>query len=76
MGGAPARNRARRQAQLERLQPDFADLDTRFYALDTQIGAAMTAYIRTRAASFVFRGTVRIPKSTLEFRKRLRKEHN
>lgn len=51
---------------------DFADLDTRFYDLDKKVNldAVMKTYMRSHPAAFGFHGTVHIPRSTLEIRKK------
>ena len=75
MGGVVERERARRQADLERLHPDFDDLDSRFYKLDTTVSILdqlMTNYIRRHSAAFVFHGTVPIPASVWQDRKKMR----
>jgi hypothetical protein len=72
MGGIPARDRAERQRQLNKLHPEFGDLDTRFYDLDKKVNldATMTSYMRAHADAFGFHGVVQIPRTTLELRKR------
>lgn len=66
MGGSVAADRAERQAHLERVEPDFGDLDTRLYALDLR--GAMNAFMRGNAEAFVFSGTVLVPKGLVEAR--------
>lgn len=72
MGGAPARDRTERERQLDQSHAEFDDLDTRFYDLDKKVnlGAVMTEYVRSHPGAFGFRGTVHIPRSTLEIRKK------
>jgi len=71
LGGAPSRDRVDRQLQLDRLKPDFDDLDSRLYALDGTLNSTMTAYVRAHAPAFFFHGVVLIPESSLKIRKRL-----
>jgi hypothetical protein len=54
MGGAPCFDRDERQRTLERLEPNFDDLDKRFYALDGQVSieASLTAYMRANSRAF------------------------
>jgi hypothetical protein len=75
MGGTPSRDRDKRQEQLERSNPEFDDLDKRLYALDDKVNidSIMTKYIRANPKAFVFKGVVRIPKSTLKLRERVEK---
>lgn len=60
MGGDPSVNRLERQAQLDRLEPDFAALDRRFYALQETVdfNEVMMAYIRLHREAFYFDGEV------------------
>jgi hypothetical protein len=74
LGGEPSRDRFVRQEQLHGHDPEqFQDLDNRFYALERNgaFDKAMTAYVRAHSPAFFFHGTVRIPRLTLELRKRL-----
>lgn len=54
MGGAPSFDREERQSTLTRLDPNFEDLDDRFYALEGQISveAFLTAYVRANSRAF------------------------
>jgi hypothetical protein len=60
MGGAPSRDRDERTRVLERLDPNFDDLDERFYALQERVNldARMMEYARRQPAAFYFSGTV------------------
>ncbi|KAA3647654.1 MAG: DUF4375 domain-containing protein [Chloroflexi bacterium] len=60
MGGDPSVNRLERQAQLEALEPDFSDLDRRFYAFQETVdfNVVMMAYIRRHREAFSFDGEV------------------
>jgi hypothetical protein len=64
MGGDPSLDRATRQQQLASFQPNFDDLDTRFYALQRRVDMdeAMRKYIRQHRQAFYFEGEVRKPK--------------
>lgn len=61
LGGSPSLDRDTREEQLEDIDPDFDDLDDRFYAaekkgeLDTQI----LSFIRAHRSDFYFQGTIR-----------------
>jgi hypothetical protein len=64
MGGLPSMDRDTRQKQLDTYEPDFSDLDTRFYALEEtgNINEAMRQYILQHRGSFHFEGDVKRPK--------------
>jgi hypothetical protein len=64
---ARAARAGQRQQQLERKDPDFEDLDMRFYrfAEKSRLDAKMLEYIRANSQRFVFRGTVRAPASII-----------
>lgn len=59
IGGA-ARDRSKRQAQLERAKADFEDLDERFYKLEEggELDRKMLAFARQHPADFYFKGRV------------------
>ncbi len=54
MGGAPPLEREPRQDLLDRLRPDFGDLDTRFYALDEgrALKALLIRYVLAHPVAF------------------------
>jgi hypothetical protein len=60
MGGNPSLDRATRQEQLDTYQPNFDDLDTRFYELEenVDIDEAMRRYILQHRSAFYFEGEV------------------
>lgn len=60
LGGTPSLVREERQIALNRLKPDFSDLDSAFYKLDSEldIEGALIAYIRREPRKFIFIGTV------------------
>jgi hypothetical protein len=62
MGGPPSLDREERQAALIRLQPDFDDLDRRFYSLDEtmDLQRRLLDYARAHAEEVRFDGTVEI----------------
>jgi hypothetical protein len=62
MGGEPSRDRGERQDQIDRLSPDFNDLDDRFYDLqkNVDIEQLMIEYARENASNFYFEGDVEI----------------
>ncbi|MDP3739074.1 MAG: DMP19 family protein [Hyphomonadaceae bacterium] len=59
MGGDPPLDREARQDLLDRLNPDFDDLDRALYALDLHDRIAM--YVRANASDFLFDGDVLKP---------------
>ncbi len=63
LGGQPAFDRQDRQDALDRLQPDFGDLDDRFYALEESmdLDSKMLAYMREHVEEFEFDGLVKKP---------------
>lgn len=60
MGGSPSLDRDERQQQLELNQPDFNDLDDRFYKLQDTINLyqIMHQYIEEHREAFYFEGEV------------------
>ena len=60
MGGSPSLDRNQRNLVLEKLKPDFEDLDNAFYKLDGEldIEGSLVAYIRKCPSEFTFSGTV------------------
>ena len=67
MGGNPSLDRETRQRQLDSLEPDFEDLDRRFYELQEKVkfDDAMMKYIVSRREKFYFDGDVRMPTKPL-----------
>ena len=63
MGGSPSMDREARITLLEELDPDFEDLDDRFYELESSIDIdqMMMDYIDSRRADFYFDGMVEKP---------------
>ena len=62
LGGSPSLIRAERENQMERLQPDFDDLDDRYFAIrGDNFDSATMAYIRARPSHFYFSGMVEKP---------------
>lgn len=59
MGGLPSKDREERQNQLDKLEPNFEELDNRFY--NTEFETVMIKYIRDNSSKFYFTGTVEIP---------------
>jgi hypothetical protein len=62
MGGNPSLDRATRQGQLDDYEPDFNDLDSRLYAIDTEIYDGIYQYIRKNRIAFYFEGDLQVPK--------------
>lgn len=60
MGGRPSFDREERNRVLDAEQPNFDDLDDRFYKL-TDIDSRIIDYIRKRPKDFLFSGEVEIP---------------
>ncbi len=60
MGGQPSFDRDERNDVLDAEQPNFDDLDDRFYKL-TDIDPKILDYIRKRPKDFLFSGEVEIP---------------
>lgn len=60
LGGRPSLDRDLRCAELDEYDPDFSDLDERFYALsrETGIEEAMLAFMHGNNAAFHFSGPV------------------
>lgn len=63
LGGDPPLDRAARSELLERLQPDFADLDRRLWDGEQALDAAIRAYARSHPDEFYFDGVVQLPDS-------------
>ena len=73
LGGSVERDRALRQADLERLNPKFDDLDSRLYDLDQKLAIrerSMVAYVRAHPTAFLFHGVVPMPTAIAQDRKR------
>ena len=68
MGGNPSLDRATRHEQLDTYQPNFDDLDTRFYELEEKadIDEAMWRYILQHRRAFYFEGEVQKLKPKLK----------
>ena len=60
MGGKPSKDREKRQNQMERLEPEFDDLDTMYYECEADMTELLHAYIRANAKDFMFSGEVRM----------------
>jgi hypothetical protein len=60
LGGTPSLGREERSEQLNVFQPDFEELDERFYELDRddELNARLIRFIRSRPADFYFDGTI------------------
>lgn len=59
LGRPPPLDRDERNALLDKIEPDFDDLDKAFYKLD--LGDRLLRYIRANAEQFYFQGVVRKP---------------
>lgn len=66
LGGNPSLDRVARTAQLDMSEPDFSDLDTRYYELEGHLFEVMQQYIRDHRSAFYFDGIVEIPRRWLE----------
>lgn len=58
MGGSPSFERDERVDQMEVLNLDFEDLDTRFYQLTEDVDAAILGYAKMHRGAFYFDGKV------------------
>jgi hypothetical protein len=60
MGGSPSLDRQTRQEQLDAWQPDFEDLDDRFYSIQETVdfNETMMTYIKQHRDAFYFDGDV------------------
>ena len=63
LGGEPSLDRGARQEALERIEPDFSDIDDRFYELEKSVDldARMIEFMRKRPEDFLFDGLVAMP---------------
>lgn len=62
MGGEPPSDREERWDVMDKLQPDFGDLDRRLYAIDEQdMYGKLMDYIRSNKEAFYFDGDVEMP---------------
>ena len=60
MGGSPSFDQEERQDVMERIQPDFDDLDRKFYDMKSDpIEGALMKYINARPQAFYFSGVVK-----------------
>lgn len=64
MGGDPSLDTVTRAEQMDTYQPEFQDLDDRFYELEERINleAVLQKYIRQHRTAFYYEGEVRKPK--------------
>ncbi|HET6978957.1 MAG TPA: DMP19 family protein [Pyrinomonadaceae bacterium] len=63
LGGSPSLNRDERMEQMERLEPNFDDLDQELFRLEERadFDEKVLQYIRTHRESFLFSGVVEKP---------------
>lgn len=63
LGGQPPREREERQNLLDRLAPQFDDLDERFFAMEKAGGLStqILEYIHANPDAFLFTGVVAVP---------------
>ncbi|HXD85110.1 MAG TPA: DMP19 family protein [Urbifossiella sp.] len=63
LGGAPSQEHEERVGQMAKHRPDFEALDLAFYELEhsEKLSAAMSDFLRSNPASFLFDGMVRRP---------------
>lgn len=62
LGGNPSKNWDKRQEELDKYEPDFEALDSRYYDGEVLMIEKLNAYIKENAKDFYFNGEVRIPK--------------
>ena len=63
MGGEPSLDRATRQEQLNEYKPDFEELDSRLYKIDTKIYDGIRQYFLKNRSAFYFEGEIKLPKN-------------
>ncbi|WP_432664409.1 DMP19 family protein [Wukongibacter baidiensis] len=61
LGGYPSKDRIERNNQLEKLEPEFDDLDDRLYKLEKDIDEELLEYIKNNREEFYFKGDVEKP---------------
>jgi len=54
MGGSPSKDREEREAEFDKISPDFEDLDMRLFETDGELVEKMLKYIRANKDSFYF----------------------
>lgn len=62
LGGKPNKDREKRQDELDKYEPNFSELDDRYYASENSMFEKLHAYIMTNSKDFYFNGEVKIPK--------------
>ncbi len=62
LGGNPDLDREKRQDELEKYEPDFSELDDKFYTSENSMLEKLHAYIKVNAKDFYFNGEVKMPK--------------
>ncbi len=61
MGGSPSLDREERWEEMDSNEPDFEDLDSRFYEFtDEAVYAAILEYVRNNRESFYFDGDIEV----------------
>jgi hypothetical protein len=60
IGGSPNKDRAKRQVEMERYDPDFTELDEQFYESESSMIEKLQAYIKENADSFYFNDEVKM----------------
>lgn len=62
LGGNPNKDREKRQDELEKYEPDFSELDDRYYASEKSMLEKLHAYIKANAKDFYFNDEVKMTK--------------
>ena len=62
LGGNPSKNREKRYDQMNEYNPEFDDLDQKYYESEAAMLSKLQQYMRDNAADFYFAGEVRLPK--------------
>jgi hypothetical protein len=62
LGGKPNKDREKRQDELDKYEPDFSELDDRYYVSESAMIEMLHLYIKTNAKDYYFNGEVKIPK--------------
>ncbi|MCL2061640.1 MAG: DMP19 family protein [Firmicutes bacterium] len=60
MGGNPSKTRNEREEEYEKHDPDFEDLDNKFYELENELEDAIKKYVRSNRELFYFDGFIKI----------------
>lgn len=62
LGGKPNKDREKRHDELEKYEPDFSELDDRYYTSEKSMLEKLHEYIKANEKDFYFNGEVKKPK--------------